>query len=110
MDISYRLLQAIVFAMTAVVFTASITCDKMIMPSAEKSTTGGSNPILEMGRYMVRTTQRTDTAPVKDLMSNLDGASDIKYKHKSFTAVLQPKDLKKVHMYNISAKYVAISN
>ena len=87
--------------MTAVVFTASMACDKMILNVEDNSATVSSgvanNVVMEMGRYMVRTTQRTDSAPVKDLVSKLRGASNIQYRHKSFTAVLQPKDLKKVH-------------
>ena len=51
---------------------------------------------MEMGQYRVKTSQRTDSEPVKDLISKLHGATNIQYKHKSFTAVLQPKDLKKV--------------
>lgn len=98
MDINYQLIQVMVLAMTAVAFTASMTCNKMIVSVEESSTTGANNDIMEMGQYIVRTTRRTKSASVQDLVSNLHGASDINYKHKSFTAVLQPKDLKKVHM------------
>lgn len=101
MDINYQLIQVMVLAMTAVAFTASMTCNKMIVSVEESSTTvkfGANNDVMEMGQYIVRTTRRTKSASVQDLVSNLHGASDINYKHKSFTAVLQPKDLKKVHM------------
>jgi len=93
MDISYQLLQGLLLATTAVIFTASMSCDKLILTSSGSKV---SNDILEMGKYIVRTNQRTNSAAVKDLMSKLNGATDIQQKHKSFTATLQPKDLKKV--------------
>ena len=99
MEVSYRLLQVLVLAMTAVVFTASLKCNKIISSVTEDSATvnnGATSDVLEMGQYMVRTTERTDSVSVKGLISRLHGASDIQYKHRSFIAILQPKDLKKV--------------
>ena len=94
MGMNSPLLQALVLVMTAVAFTASLKCDKMILSDKENPAT--NDAVLEMGRYMVRTYQRTHSDPVRDLVSRLRGASDIKYRQKSFTAVLQPRDLKKV--------------
>ena len=74
------LLQALVLVMTAVAFTASLKCDKMILSAKENP--GANDAVLEMGRYMVRTTQRTHSDPVKDLISRLRGTSDIKYRQK----------------------------
>ena len=81
---------------TTAVYTAAITCDKMIWEKSSNENTRTANDIMEMGQYTVRTTRRTDSAEVQDLISTLDGASDIQYRHNSFTAILQPKDLKKV--------------
>lgn len=99
------LLQVLVLATTAVVFTTSTICNKMIW-SIEENSFGASSGVtgemvMEMGQYKVKTSQRTDSEPVKDLISKLHGATNIQYKHKSFTAVLQPKDLKKVSNYNM---------
>ena len=100
MEINYRLLQILVLVMTAVVFTASMKCNKLILSDTENSATPDNgatiNDVLETGQYMVRTIRRTDSASVIDLISKLHGASGIEYNHKSFTAFLQPKDLKKV--------------
>ena len=95
MNFSVHILLLIVT--TTAVYTAAMTCDKMIWEESSNENTRTTNDvIMEMGRYMVRTTRRTDSDEVQDLISTLDGASDIQYKHNSFTAILQPKDLKKV--------------
>ena len=58
---------------------------------------GATNYVFEMGRYQVRTTRKIASDPVRDLMSTLRGASEIvQLRGRSFTAVLQPRDLKKV--------------
>ena len=90
----YLLLQVLVLVATAVVFTASLKCNKMILSARNSSAAGVNNDaVLDKGQYMVRTTQKTDSDPVKDLISKLRGANDIiKYRHKSFTAVLQSRD------------------
>ena len=84
---------------TTTVYTVAMTCDKMIWKKSSNENTITANDIMEMGQYTVRTTRRTDSAKVQDFISTLDGASDIQYKHNSFTAILQPKDLKKVRSY-----------
>lgn len=82
---------------TTAVFTAAINCRKMIRDQEGSiETMKATNDIMEKGQYMVRTIWRTDSAELQELISTLDGASDIHYKQNSFTAVLQPKDLKKV--------------
>ena len=81
---------------TTAVFTAAATCKNIISDTSSNGNTGATTHILETGQYMVRTTMRTDSAEVQDLISKLNGASDIQYKQHSFTAILQPKDLKKV--------------
>ena len=107
MVMNYPMLQALVLVMTTVVFTASLKCDKLIMIAEDGSRTRVTNDVvLEMGRYRVRTTQKTSSDPVKDLVSRLRGASDIKYRGKTLTAVLQPRDLKKV---TVNDKQISIS-
>ena len=101
MGISHQLLQVLVLAMTAVVFTASMRCNKLLTSNTENSTAvnnEATSDVLETGKYIVRTTERTDSASVRGLISKLQGAnhSDIEYRHRSFTAILLPKDLKKV--------------
>ena len=90
--------QILLLVATMAVYTAAMTCNKMIWDesSNENMRSRGADDIMEMGQYTVRTTRRTDSAELQDLISTLDGASDIQYKRNSFTAVLQPKDLKKV--------------
>ena len=90
--------QLLLLVATTAVYTAAMTCNKMIWDESSNDNTKSStaNDIMEMGQYVIRTIRRTDSAELQDLISTLDGASDIQYKHNSFTAVLQPKDLKKV--------------
>ena len=89
-------LQLLLLISTTAVLTAAVTCKNMILDTSSNGNTGATNDILETGQYLVRTTMRTDSTEVKDLMSKLNGASDIQYKRHSFTAILLPKDLKKV--------------
>ena len=89
-------LQLLLLIGTTAVLTAAVTCKNIISDTSSNGNTGATTDILETGQYMVRTTMRTDSAEVQDLISKLNGASDIQYKQHSFTAILQPKDLKKV--------------
>ena len=91
-----RILQILLLAVSSTVLTTALTCDKLIMDTTTIGETGVSNDIMEMGRYMVRMTQRIKSDEVQSLMATLNGASDIETRSKSFTAILQPKDLKKV--------------
>ena len=95
MNFSLRLLQLLLLAATTTVFTGAMICKKMI---SLVESTGITNDVMEMGRYTVRTTSRTDSTELQDLISllKLEKATDIQYKQRSFTAILQPKDLKKV--------------
>ena len=89
-------LQLLLLMGTTAVLTAAMTCKNIIWDTSSKGNTGASTDILQTGQYMVRTTMRTDSSEVQDLISKLNGASDIQYKRHSFTAILRPKDLKKV--------------
>ena len=89
-------LQILLLVATTAVYTAAMTCNKMIWNESSNENIRAADDIMEMGQYTVRTTRRTDSAELQDLISTLDGASDIQYKRNSFTAVLQPKNLKKV--------------
>ena len=88
--------QLLILLVTLAVFTAAMPCNKMILEKSSNENMGATNDVMEMGQYIVRTTRRTDLAEIRELISTLDGASDVQYKRNSFTAVLQPKDLKKV--------------
>ena len=100
MNSSLRSLQVLLLVATATVYTGAI----MVC----KKSTGTINDIMEMGRYMVKTTHRTDSTKLQDLISllTLHEASDIQYKRKSFIAVLQPRDLKKVFQIYIAIYYI----
>ena len=91
-------LQLLILLVTSAVFTAAMPCNKMILKksSNENVLMAATNDAMEIGQYIVRTTRRTDSVEIQELILTLDGATDIQYKHNSFTAVLQPKDLKKV--------------
>ena len=89
-------LQLLLLMGTTAVLTAAMTCKNIIWDTSSNGNTGASTDILQTGQYMVRTTMRTDSSEVQDLISKLNGASDIQYKRHSFTAILRPKDLKKV--------------
>ena len=95
MNFRFRLLQLLLLETTASVLTGALICKRTI---SLVEGTGITNDVMEMGRYTVRTTTTIDSTELQDLISSLalDKASEITYKKKSFTAVLQPKDLKKV--------------
>lgn len=78
--------------------TVAMTCDKLIdsSPVGNIGMIGAPKEIMETGRYEVRTFARTNSAEVRNLIAELNGASDIQYTVAWFTAILQPKDLKKV--------------
>lgn len=97
MDYSLKFLQLLlVIAANAVVFTAAMTCDKMIWNKHQTRGTGVTDVVMEMGQYKIRTTKKTRSTKIQDLIKTLDGASNFQNRSKSFTAVLQPSDLKKV--------------
>ena len=94
-SISGILQVALLIAISTKFLASAMICSKLI-ESDPIGNTGASKEIMEMGRYEVRTTARTNSAEVRSLIAELDGASDIQYNVAWFTAVLQPKDLKKV--------------
>ena len=89
-------LQLLLLISTTAVLTAAMMCKNVILNTSSNGNTGATADIMETGQYKVKTTVRTDLAEVQDLISKLNGASDIHYKKHSFTAILRPKDLKKV--------------
>ena len=89
-------LQLLLLIGTTAVLTAAATCKNVIWHTSSNGNTGATADIMETGQYKVKTTMKTDSAEVQDLISKLNGASDIQYKQHSFTAILRPKDLKKV--------------
>ena len=93
-----RLLQVLLALLIGVVFTSAMKCNKMILDKTTIGEAGISNDIMEMGRYFVRT---TDSKQAGKLIPTLNGASEIKTRGKTFTAILQPSDLKKVKAYNV---------
>ena len=106
MNFISRLLLLLLLVTTSTKFlTSAMVCDKLI-DTGPTGNTGASKEILETGRYEVRTiaTARTNSTEVQSLIAELDGASDIQYSVAGFTAILQPKDLKKVTTY--VAQYV----
>ena len=94
MDIGYHLLKVLFVAVTTVMVTSAMMCDKLIDESGSVRNTGAE--IMDTGRYMVNTTVNTKSQQVQSLIEILDGARDIQYTERSFTATLEPKDIKKV--------------
>ena len=102
MNFSFGLLQILFLATVTTKFlTVAMTCDKLI-DSGSIGNIGAPIEVMETGRYEVRTFARTNSAEVRSLVAELDGASDIQYKVAWFTAILQPKDLKKVTIVPIT--------
>lgn len=96
-SISGILQVALLIAISTKFLASAMICSKLIESNSTGNTsTGASKEIMEMGRYEVRTTARTNSAEVRSLIAELDGANDIQYNVAWFTAILQPKDLKKV--------------
>ena len=95
------LLQIVFLVMvTTKCFTVALTCDKLIIRSHVFGNIGlkAHKEVMEAGRYEVRTIGRATSAEVRSLIAGLTGASDVRYTvaWPWFTAILQPKDLKKV--------------
>ena len=102
MNIRNHLQKILLVAVTAAMVTSVMTCDKLIDDSNSVGNTGVK--IMDTGIYMVNTTHNTKSQQVQYLIEILDGARDIEYMEELFTAILEPKDLKKVH--TISNDYV----
>ncbi|XP_065911323.1 uncharacterized protein [Dysidea avara] len=97
MNFSSRLLQQfLLLLLTATIFTSAMACKKLILNNGPTGNVEASKDIMETGRYTVRTRQRTNSQPVQALLHKLDGARDINYHSMWFTAVLEPRDLKKL--------------
>ena len=96
MKFRYQFQKILLVAVTTVVVTSAMKCDKLIDDSGSVGNTG-VDMIMDTGRYVVNTTSSIKSQQVQSLIERLNGASDIQYMEDSFTAILEPKDLKKVH-------------
>ena len=96
MNIRNHLQKILLVAVTAAMVTSVMTCDKLIDDSNSVGNTYTGVKIMDTGVYMVNTTHNTKSQQVQYLIEILDGARDIEYMEESFTAILEPKDLKKV--------------
>ena len=94
MNLRYHLQKILLVAVTTAMVASAMTCDKLIDESGSVGNTGAK--IMDTGRYMVNTTVNTKSQQVQSLIEILDGARHIQYTERSFTATLEPKDLKKV--------------
>ena len=83
----------LVTLVTEVIFTSGMKCNKFIFDKATFSDMEMPDDVMEMGRYMVETIDRVNSSVVLRLLSKV---RDIKMIGRSFTAILQPSDLKKV--------------
>ena len=88
--------QLLLVAVTMVMITSAMKCDKLISTSGSVGDNGATNIMLETGQYVVTTTRNTRSKIVQSLIERLNGARKIQYSDESFTATLVPKDLKKV--------------
>lgn len=94
-------------ASTTQVFTTAMICNKMLWKKRSGESNNAVDDIMEMGRYTITTTNRTDSPIIQRLISALDGLSSIQYEDNSFTAILLPKVLKKVTTYKFKIlKYI----
>ena len=99
MMLQYQLHKILLVAATMIMITSAMKCDKLILTSGSVGNTGATSTthlILETGQYLVTTTLYTRSSKIQKFIKRLNGASDIQYSAKSFTATLVPKDLKKV--------------
>ena len=76
-------------------FTVAMICKKLI-PIDLGNIVAPAKISMERARYEVETYARVNSTKVENLIAGLDGANDTQYNVTTFTAVLQPKDLKKV--------------
>ena len=109
MYLSFGLLKLLLLITATTISTGRSICKTKT--SLAKSGSILTYDVMEMGRYMVRTTMRTNSMKVQHLIASLalnKVTGDIQYKSKSFTAVLQPKSLKKVRMYLHASNHSAL--
>jgi len=98
MNIRYQLQKIFLVAVATIMVTSAMTCEKLVEDNEAV--------IMDTGRYMINTTGNTRSQQVQELVDMLYGARDIQYREESFTAVLEPKDLKKVHNLIIYIMYM----
>jgi len=96
MNIRYHLQKIFLVAVATIMVTSAMTCEKLVEDNID-SVGNTEAVIMDTGRYMINTTGNTRSQQVQELVEKLYGARDIQYREESFTAVLEPKDLKKVH-------------
>lgn len=94
------LLLQFLLLLTAAILTSATSCRKLIEGDGPTGNVGASRDIMETGRYTIRTSLKTDSPSVQALVHELDGARDIDYHLMWFSAVLEPRDLKKVAICN----------
>ena len=71
----------------------ALQCDKL---STTNDNTATGDRVFNEGVYHVRTTLKTSSAEVQELVTSLKGISDVIFNRRSFTATLKPKHIKKV--------------
>ena len=111
MMLQYQLHKILLVAATMIMITSAMKCDKLILTSGSVENTGATSTthlILETGQYLVTTTLYTRSSKIQKFIKRLNGASDIQYSAKSFTATLVPKDLKKVCFIEVSLRLLSV--
>jgi len=108
MNIKYHLKKILLVVATTAMVTSAMTCEKLVDESGSSGNTGAAE-IMDTGRYMINTTGNTRSQQVQSLIDRLNGARDIQYMKNSFTAILEPKDLKKVRYLCYLITYINIS-
>ena len=99
MMFKYQLQKILLVAVTMIMITSAMKCDKLIPTSSSVGNSGTTSAtILETGRYVVTTILYTRSRKIQSIIERLNGASNIQYSDESFTATFFPKDLKKVRM------------
>ena len=94
----YQLNKITLVAVTMVMITSAMKCDKLISTRGAVGNNGATHTILEAGQYIVTTTGNIRSNKAQSLIERLNGVKNIQYSDKSFMATLVPKDLKKVSM------------
>ena len=108
MNIRYHLKKILLVVATTAMVTSAMTCEKLVDENGSMGNTGAAE-IMDTGRYRVNTTVNTSSQQVQSLIDRLNGASDIQYTKNSFSAILKPKDLKKVHyLITLNIKYYMV--
>ena len=87
---------------TLICSVVALKCDKLHSIDDNPTT---EDQVFNEGIYRVKTKLKSDSAKIQELITSLKGISNVNFSKRSFTAILQPKHIKKVSNKHILITY-----